>query len=1281
MINLSLEPVFFIDDEQLAQSIKNALRDIKSFLVTAGIDDEVKMVKRTAGDPYYDSDQEYKPALLHSYSAPELTAIILDEKFIQNLNADSNLVKTLITHSAFGGGNSKSSEKKAKELGYLDSLINPVKEYSPIDYYGHRGDQHVLNGFWRFITIPLFIKLWQCKAFALPLTSKLSHYLATTDIIKDLYADLCLSQATNEDIKVFVQCYNSDAENIDLGPNHKELRVTANSKNLKRDYPAFLRLLLATDWYEGLLLVELKDTYVVHCHYWEQWEKGKKRAMTPIIKRDLFRKHGGKEDYLPFGRIIQGGNKLIPHYREDLEQLRPLIIGDAERILTLVQLDITKDEVAAMDSEACWDFWGKLDTSKLFYDEAGDLSAERLNLFSDTEFSKLENWDRYGKTYVQSATSGVQTHYKGGTKYLIKYLLYLDVWFRENKPNFEFPTKFSSFTRSLFLIRDTEDENLPKTFADFIREFGSYSLCSQFGKFVRWLQTDSPYVLEEEHSQKSSIVTKLEFQRKWWGALEEKPKSKGVVEDDKRAFESDDYSTLKYYIGTLENYFHEVQNFIIKRVKEAVEYAPKAKTLWTETEGPDKDPQYFIKVSETALLELGWESLSLKYKAKLDERVGVLPASRKAMTTQLNFVSIDLDVSKKLLDSEHFQVNYLDSHSGEVKQTEIAGEIPAITPVRRLYNEELGVTLMMPMLNVLRPQLISTDLGIRHIHGFSLDADDFDEHVDHRVDAELGVTTLKIATDKVKTKPWLRPICYSTMEVLYREQEFRQAYTSHFAQEFDYNQELRFKALFAQPDTGIPPSSKTRSPLWSLLLIAFSSFMTNIKGQSVNYVRWCPKDSEKKKTSIPLNSFDENDVAVKKARKKISNTFKDCDGNDYIAENEYTAVTLRAIHTPHATRNSFISSLTDQMELADIAALVGQKSIATTVHYNQVTKGKFKKYLDSQRAAVTSQSSESSNLAKSFDEDREKTENVFGFTSIDPHQEDPRYAEGRDQKPRPSGVLILRTAKKQDIAFADTHICPFKMNCPDEIIEENRGYRKCSICRAKVTGIDHTPAIARKIELTEVALLETFLKHKKYKNNTGKDETNFKVLYNDIAEELAGWELTLQITEHKRQQLLEQNLPIESLQYAPEMLSKSIQLTREKNSVDELLLTTIEEADSFPSLSNSSPLQLEIARRLKAKILTSLARSNPNEIEGYLEEIAQCDASSETLLQVSSLVKSIVNTNIIDRQQLIKLISDERKQYALPVERKASFLKIESHAEKEGKRLIDLTSKLVTSDE
>ena len=641
---------------------KETLKDIRRYLISVGVDHEIKMVKRKDGDPYFDKNEEFKPALLQSYSAPELTAIILDDNFIQSLDVNKNLIRTLLQHSSYGAGGSKSSAKKAEDLGYLQSLVETVKKYSPIDYYGQRGDQHLLNGFWRFITIPLFIKLWQRKALILPLTSRLSNYLGTTDHIKDLYAQLCAEIVTHEDAKLFVNGFRATFSELKAGK--EKLLVTADLKIIKRDYPAFLRLLLATDWYEKLNLAELQDTYVVHCHYWEQWEKGSKRAMTPILKRDLFRKFAGKEEYLPFGRIIQAGNRLIPQYKEDLEKLRSIVLGDAEQVLMLAQLSITKEEVSAMNSDECWSFWGNLDSTKLFYDSAGNLSPEQISLFSDIEFCKLENWDGYGKSYLKNVSRGVQTHFKGGTKLLIKYLLYLDTWFVEHKPIFSFPIDFCHFTRSIFLIRETEDHSLPRTFSEFMLEFSTQSATIQFGKFIRWMQTDSPYVLEGNHSQTASIVTKFEFQRKWWEAnkaIEEAPISKVKFGDDKKAFEGDEYSTLKYFIDTLEGYFVEVQKFVVKRVKEAIDYAPKTKKVWGETTGPDKDPQYYIKVSETALLELGWESLRLKHKAKLDERFGVMPATQKAHPTKLNFISIDLEVSKEHISPKYLDVKYLDN--------------------------------------------------------------------------------------------------------------------------------------------------------------------------------------------------------------------------------------------------------------------------------------------------------------------------------------------------------------------------------------------------------------------------------------------------------------------------------------------------------------------------------------------------------------------------------------------------------------------------------------------
>ena len=72
-----------------------------------------------------------------------------------------------------------------------------------------------------------------------------------------------------------------------------------------------------------------------------------------------------------------------------------------------------------------------------------------------------------------------------------------------------------------------------------------------------------------------------------------------------------------------------------------------------------------------------------------------------------------------------------------------------------------------------------------------------------------------------------------------------------------------------------------------------------------------------------------------------------------------------------------------------------------------------------------------------------------------------------------------------------------------------------------------------------------------------------------------------------------------------------------------------------------------------------------------MREITNNDASSRTLMQVSSLLKTLISSKAIDREELLSIISDERQQYTLP-DRAVSFLGIEEDVHKESERLLGL---------
>ena len=1273
MINLNSDPMFLVNRSVLSASFKSALIDIKNYLSEAGYSNEIRKIKNqhfgTNADRYHFSGEEFIPVLPKEYTAFELTSIILSDSFIEALDVNENLIVRILEIAKYE--NKVTVANRSKQPEFRETLINPVIDLSSFSYYGVSGDQYVLSRFWHFLALPILTRLWQENVLVLPIDSKLTIVHVNSAADRLLYHNLCIPNNASIDLVRFLEMFSL---------NKKE----NNSKVILFD---LLNLLLATDWLQKMNLFELKETFILHSYYWKKWDSQNMRGMTPILLRTLNRNYGIKPEYVSYGTVFQNAIKVIPAYKQEIEEIRMFAVSEAERLLLMEQISITKDEVDTMDSNEAWDFWGNFDAAKLLYESQGKFnvslfSFDRLNLFFDCDMQVLADWVDYGKVYTETLSPNSSLrNYQGGTKVVLKYLLYLIVWFKEHSPNFDFPSNFSKLTRSVFLIRESEEQELPRTLSEFFLEFSNQSLCGEFSKFLKWIQVDSTFLLEVKHSQSNRIVTTAEFKKSWFQAKSNIFGKRSSQGDAKLAFDTSDYATLKYYMKSIENYFIEVQRFIIKRVEEATEN-PDGRVLWEKSEGPELDPSFYLKVSETALIDLGWESLGLHRKGIIDEKRGPLARKTKVCTSRLSFMSIDLEKSREHLPANCFNVSYLDTLDGEIKITTLSGTIPVITPVRRMHNQPLNVDLMMPMLNVLRPQMVTASLGLRHLHGFTLDENEFDSYIDHNVDKELGVTTLLITTDKVKTRPWLRPVSYSTMEIMYREIEFKKIYSTHYKDDYKYNEQIQFKCLFSQPNTGKPASDKTRTEGWNNLLIGFSSFISIIRGRTHSYLRWCPVAEGTGSVPNLKNKFYEDDAFVIGARRVMPNAMKNENGIEVIVNNEYTAISLRSKHTPHSTRNTFISSLTGSMDLADIASLVGQNSIATTVHYNQVTKEKFKKYKESHRAVVTPQSSNDSKVVKSFKSDRIKTELNFGFTSVDVHQEDPRFIENKGSTKRPQGLILLRTASQNTIAFCDTHICSFNMNCPEEVVEENSGYRKCGICRVKVTGIDHAPAIAKNIELLEIELLNAFIKHNKHKISTGTTETNFKVNYDEIAFEMAGWELSLQLVEKKRQELLKSNIIFENEGEKPELLDSNIHVVKSKTPVDELILTAIEEAPNFPSMVEYSKLLTEVSRRLKAKILFSLASASPKKMELYIDEITNTDASGNTLLQVSSLIKSLINTKAVTSEQLIELISNERQDYSNPTKRLHSFLNIDNAVKKEASRIESMTSiKVIPNDE
>lgn len=1232
MINVGTELLFLKSDKELAYSIKNALVDIQQILSDYAIE------KNVYGNVSTKTNCE------------EFCIGLLTDNFIQQLQLGNSFIEAIFANLANLKGNTDN---------YTTFLQNPafsnIKTRSGPPSSGV-WINHVKQRFWLYLAYPLLLRLWQDRALLLPTSFKSNFKLLLLGGIekfdKEFYETKLLPLEDNDSLKLakgFLTATKGDPAR------EKEVRHRA------------FRFVLATNWFSAPILSDLTECHVVQSYYWVDWYKKKQKNVGPTVFGNLCHSHHFCNSYFNVIEALFRRGLFIACFpalaNEFKKQIRKGQL-EAERVIHQQTMSITKEHLTDLSDDEAWNYWGEFEIGKRFYDSGRKFSFELLEFYTDIDKSLLSNWIMYSEEYLSFKSGPKLGFRKNGFNYLLKYLLYLASWFKNNASNSKiiFPKNFSLFTRSLYIIRQKDDSELPNTLADFTRDFVNKSAAFEIGQFLRWIQHESSFQLEKEHSQSRALILEKEFQLKWAEILKSEY-STDVKGDAKFAMNTTDFTNLKHFMKTQEKYYMGVQDFVLKEVLKAKQSPDNANSNIIAGEA---ESLFLLRVSEQALRDLGWSTLC-DVKGTSDKKLGIKPSIRNPAIGNKSWIEIDYKKSKRHLSKNCFKIRHLDANTAKVKTTYLKGKAPVNVPVQRIMHKDVGVSIMMPTLLVLRPQLLAAELGIRHKHAFALDAAKFDDYVDKEADKELGVTTLLITTDKVKTKPWLRPVDWTTLEMLWREVEFRKQYQSHYnIYKHHYNNGLSFYCLFSFPDRAEYASPMTRNEHWLATLTAFGIHQSRHKKRHIRFCRYCPRNPKgKRDDQAPRMTFYPEHPLVLKARSLMNNKTKGVDGIETIVQNPYTKITLRAKHTPHSTRNSFISGLMGLIDIEDIACLVGQKSIATTVHYNQVTAEKFSKLQQSQRVIKTESGAESE-LARRFKTDSIETAKVHGFSSIDIHKENSENSDANYNNKRPSGLVILQTANFDEVAFTDTHICPYGLNCPDEIQKENGGYRKCALCRAKVVAFDHGPAIAKRIELTEVNLLKAFIDHKKHYDVHGENETNFKNQYDDLAEEMAGWELTLQHQERKRQQALTdlENGTFKSHLSMSIMLDPTIQLEKDKAPVDEVLLSSIEDMITYRGLAASSPMLMDISCRIKNKILFSLARANPDSVEGYLHEIANTDANEATLLQVSSMIRTLISSKAIDRSKLLEIINSERISYTLPDSRKPSFLKVDDHVTK-----------------
>jgi len=310
-------------------------------------------------------------------------------------------------------------------------------------------------------------------------------------------------------------------------------------------------------------------------------------------------------------------------------------------------------------------------------------------------------------------------------------------------------------------------------------------------------------------------------------------------------------------------------------------------------------------------------------------------------------------------------------------------------------------------------------------------------------------------------------------------------------------------------------------------------------------------------------------------------------------------------HTPHSCRVSVVSEWIRILPPEMIGRhKTGHTSAQQVIYYAKVSRTYLKDREEYQKLAVEygadwdetniagiKAEEANSKLQKAIRSNRNDAMSDFGATSFERETSTGEVL---------AGVRIIKTQPLDQVSFQGTHICPFGMNCPREIVRDLNaipGKRMpCGSCYYSVKTIDNLPRILGKIRsLTdECSAIKEYISEVKA-NGASPESFTEKAAYRDyLASEIVAWS----VTAHCLQQMYESKKDSDDfLVEKPEIVAQRLECLKIEDTSLESLLARMNEAKTFPEFFTPTlEAQLKKARK---RIL-----AKTNDIQSLLARIS-----------------------------------------------------------------------------
>lgn len=318
-------------------------------------------------------------------------------------------------------------------------------------------------------------------------------------------------------------------------------------------------------------------------------------------------------------------------------------------------------------------------------------------------------------------------------------------------------------------------------------------------------------------------------------------------------------------------------------------------------------------------------------------------------------------------------------------------------------------------------------------------------------------------------------------------------------------------------------------------------------------------------------------------------------------ENSKKPTLIKAVHTPHSMRNTYILYRKDLVDIQLIMAQTGQTE-RVALHYAQAQpRGQLEALLEKADRVISTPidlyadsglfgeslvtpSRPNSAIRTRIAEDRQAAINEQRMLTINVPDMD-----GIDGD---SGIKKLKIQQDTQIAYFNECVCPTGGNCPVEVMGIIEESRRCGLCPMACFGIDHLPGVLAKTRtLTDaVASGQKQLAIASKKGLASDIEIKLKRTIRLNALEASALITVASMLRHARNQAMNDTY----LARKPDLVEKAVEISLDTSLEASRFLSKLADANQFPEFASEAFMsQIErLARRL--------CNENPNlNIEGH----------------------------------------------------------------------------------